>query len=149
MFNSCWREFHHSAQTQNLRLRRRVAHVQVKSGKTQKPSKVQVTSGKVKSLYSSLSKAWSTFEMATQEQKFLDRLFANDGIIPSLGIVEKDHFEIESNVKGLHQSAGDINSQVYDVNRRIRDHILQQQGSGSEKYTARTSTNIPSEGDDY
>ncbi|KAJ7390907.1 hypothetical protein OS493_020927 [Desmophyllum pertusum] len=88
--------------------------------------------------------------MATQEeQKFLDRLFATDGIIPSLEVVEKDHFEIESNAKGLHQSAGDVNLQVYDVNRRIGDHILQQQGSGSENNTARTSTNIPSEGDDY
>ncbi|KAJ7333737.1 hypothetical protein OS493_015824 [Desmophyllum pertusum] len=64
-------------------------------------------------------------------------------------IPQQDHFEIESNARGLHQSAGDINSQVYEENRRIRDHILQQQGSGSENNTARTSTNIPSEGDDY
>ncbi|KAJ7323478.1 hypothetical protein OS493_031402 [Desmophyllum pertusum] len=48
---------------------------------------------------------------------------------------------------GLHQGAGGINLQVYVENRRIRNHILQQ-GSESENNTARTSTNILSEGDD-
>ncbi|KAJ7319185.1 hypothetical protein OS493_036473 [Desmophyllum pertusum] len=76
---------------------------------------------------------------------FLEDLLKTDDIPCSLSDIE-DHFQIRaSSARGLHQGAGGINVQVHVENRRIRNHILQQ---GSENNTARTSTNIPSEGDD-
>ncbi|KAJ7390904.1 hypothetical protein OS493_020924 [Desmophyllum pertusum] len=74
---------------------------------------------------------------------FLENLLKMDYIPLSLSDVQ-DHLELsQSSARSLYQGAGDINSQVYEENRRIRDHILQQQGSESENNTARTSTNIP------
>ncbi|KAJ7390899.1 hypothetical protein OS493_020919 [Desmophyllum pertusum] len=68
-----------------------------------------------------------------QRRVFLEDLLKTDDIPHSLSDIE-DHFELsQSSARDLHQSAGDTNLQVYDVNRRIRDHILQQGSSGSEK----------------
>ncbi|KAJ7390902.1 hypothetical protein OS493_020922 [Desmophyllum pertusum] len=76
--------------------------------------------------------------LAWGRRVFLEDLLKGDDIPRSLSEVE-DHFELsQSSARGLHQGAGDTNLQVYEENRRIRDHILQQ---GSENNTAQTSNN--------
>ncbi|KAJ7390896.1 hypothetical protein OS493_020916 [Desmophyllum pertusum] len=96
--------------------------------------------------------------MATQEeQKFLDRLLANDGIIPSLEVVEKVFrrgYGFTDQGKPIEQCTeeNEVHFHTADcwaASRTCLDMMSAAlQGAGSENIPIRRSINTPTEGDD-
>ncbi|KAJ7390898.1 hypothetical protein OS493_020918 [Desmophyllum pertusum] len=98
----------------------------------------------------------NSFEMTTQEQKFLDRLLANDGIIPSLEDLQKVFrrgYGFTDQGKPIEQCTEENEVHFHTADCWAACTCLDMtsaavQGPGRENIAIRRSRNTPTEGDD-